>query len=152
MEKQIIHFGIDPGGGVLATLTGNGYAVDACGTSIPKLRQVLDRQDDFAAIAVTENSASEVAAILTTVRSEGKVPLILFQDESGTCDPSIFDLVIPAHADLPDLMDRVVALIERSRVIRSNTKILSERFHSLLRESASLHQQSVTARVEFQRI
>lgn len=49
-------------------------------------------------------------------------------------------------------MERVVALIERSRVIRANTKILGERFHSLLRESASLHEQSVRAGVEFQRI
>jgi len=152
MGTQIIHFGIDPGGGVLAALRGNGYAVDCCGTSIPKLRQVLERQDDFDAIAVTENGASQAVAILTTVRSDGKVPLILFQDETGTYDPSIFDLVIPAHSDLPDLVERVVALIERSRVIRANTKILGEQFHSLLRESASLYEQSVRASVEFQRI
>lgn len=83
---------------------------------------------------------------------QNMLKLILFQDESGTCDPSMFDLVVPAHADLPDLMERVVALIERSRLIRANTKILGERFHSLLRESASLHEQSVRAGVEFQRI
>jgi CheY-like chemotaxis protein len=148
---RIIHFGIDPGGGILAALAGNGYEVNACGASIPKLKRVL-QQDDFDAIVVTEKGASEAVRVLATVRSLGNAPLILFQDESRSCDPSQFDLVIPEYAPLPDLVKRVAALIERSRAIRAETRIQGERFHSLLREAASLREQSVTARVESQRI
>jgi CheY-like chemotaxis protein len=151
MGTRIIHFGIDPGGGILAALAGNGYEVNACGASIPKLKRVL-QQDDFDAIVVTEKGASEAVRVLATVRSLGNAPLILFQDESRSCDPSQFDLVIPEYAPLPDLVKRVAALIERSRAIRAETKIQGERFHSLLREAASLREQSVTARVESQRI
>ena len=78
MGTRIIHFGIDPGGGILAALTANGYEVDACGASIPKLKQVLQQRDNCDAIAVTENSAAKAAGILTTIRSVRKVPLILF--------------------------------------------------------------------------
>jgi CheY-like chemotaxis protein len=151
MGTRIIHFGIDPGGAILAALTGNGYEVNACGASIPKLKQVL-QHDHFDAIAVTENGASEAAGVLAAVRSFGNVPLILFQDESRSCDPSQFDLVIPEYAPLPDLVKRVAALIERSRAIRAETKIQGERFHLLLRKAACLREQSVTACVETQRI
>jgi CheY-like chemotaxis protein len=151
MGTRIIHYGIDPGGGILAALTGNGYEVNTCGASIPKLKKVL-QHDDFDAIAVQEKGASEAVGVLATVRSFGTVPLILFQDGSRSCDSSQFDLVIPEYAPLPDLVKRVAALIERSRAIRAETKIQGERFHSLLREAASLREQSVTARVESQRI
>lgn len=151
MATRIIQFGIVPSD-VLAALAGNGYNVDACGTSITKLRQALQHPDEVAAIAVTENDASNGVGILATVRSIGKVPLILFQGDSRTCDPSQFDLVVPDHAPLPDLLGRVTELIECSRVLRANTKVLAARFHSLLRVSASLHEQSLTACVESRRI
>jgi len=151
LGTRIIHFGIDPGAGILAALTGNGYEVDTCGASIQKLKQLLQRVDDLDAIAVAENGVSKAVEVLAPVRSFGKVPLILFQ-ESRTCDPSQFDLVIPEHTPLSDLLKRIAALIERSRAIRAHTEILGERFHSLLRESTSLREQSVTACVEFQRI
>jgi hypothetical protein len=35
MASRIIYFGIAPDSGVLAALSGNGYEVNACGTSIP---------------------------------------------------------------------------------------------------------------------
>src|SRR5215471_4994512 len=97
MGTRIIQFGVVPAS-VLAALSGNGYEVDACGTSIPKLKQALQQQNDLDAIAVAENSASKASGILTTIRSVRKVPLILFQDNSRTCDPSQFDLVIPKQA------------------------------------------------------
>jgi len=64
MGTRIIQFGIVPNG-ILAALTGNGYEVDACGTSIPKLKQALQQQNEDA-IAVAENSASKAAGILAT--------------------------------------------------------------------------------------
>jgi len=151
MGTRIIQFGVVPGG-ILAAFTGNGYEVDACGTSLPKLRQALQKQNDLDAIAIAENSAPKAAGTLDTIRSVGKVPLILFQDESRTCDPSQFDLVVSEHTSQADLLKKVESLVSRSRLIRANTKILGERFHALLRESTSLLEQSVTARVEFQRI
>lgn len=151
MGTRIIEFGVVPSG-ILAALTGNGYAVDACGTSIPKLKKALRRPDDLDAIALAENAASKVGGILANVRSFAKVPLILVQDESRSCDSLQFDLIVPEHAPLPDLLAKVAALIERSRVIRPETKISRERFHALLRESASLRQQSVAAGVQSRHI
>jgi CheY-like chemotaxis protein len=139
-------------GSILAALTGSGYNIDACGTSITKLKQALQRPDEVDAIAVSENDASDGVGVLATVRSFDKVPLILLQGDSRTYDASQFDLAIPEHDPLPNLLGRVAALIERSRVLRANTSVLAERFHSLLRESASLHEQSVTACVESRRI
>jgi CheY-like chemotaxis protein len=152
MGTRIIHFGIDPSSGILAALAANGYEVDACGTSVPKLKQVLQQRDDFDAVTVTEKDALKVLDVLTPVRSTLKVPLILFQGDSRTADPSQFDLVIPEDVPLSDLLSRVTALIERARTIRAETTVRGERFHSLLREAASLHQQSVVAVVESQRI
>lgn len=151
MGSRIIEFGIVQSG-ILAVLTGNGYEVYACGTSISKLKQALQQSDDLDAIALGENAAPKAVGILAPVRSVGKVPLILFQDERRTCDPSQFDLIIPEHAPLPNLLDKVAALIERSRAIRAETRISRERFHSLLREAASLCEQSVRAGVEFRHI
>jgi hypothetical protein len=127
MGTRIIQFGVVPDG-ILAALAGNGYEVDAWGTSLPKLKQALQQQNDLDAIAVAENGASKAAGILTSVRSLGKVPLILFQDESRTCDPSRFDLVIPEHAPLPDLLTRVAAVIERSRAIHAKQKYWASDF------------------------
>ena len=151
MGTRIIQFGIVPSG-ILAALTGNGYEVDACGTSISKLKQALQQPDDLDAIAIAENGAPKAIAIVANLHSLGKVPLILFQDKSRTCDPAHFDLAIPEDAPLPNLLKRIAALIERSRVIRAEARMSGERFHTLLREAASLCEQSVTARVEFQHI
>ena len=151
MGTRIVQFGILPRG-ILAALTANGYAVDACGPSIPKLKEALQRPSTPDAIALAENSASRVVGILTPIRSIGKVPLILFQDASRTCDPSQFDLTVSAHAPLPTLLERVAALIDRSRTLRAETRLSRERFHSLLREAASLCEQSVRAGVESQHI
>lgn len=151
MGTRIIQFGAVPGD-ILSALTGNGYHVDACGASIAKLEQALQRQDDPDAIAVAENGASEAAGILATVRSSGTVPLILFQDESRTCDPSEFDLVIPEHAPLKDLLERVETLIARSHAIHAESRLQSGQFHFLLRETVSLHQDCVAVGVESQHI
>ena len=151
MGSRIIEFGVVPSG-ILAALTGNGYEVDVCGTSISRLKQALQQSDDLDAIALAENGASKAIGILANVHSFGKVPLILFQDESRTCDPSQFDLVIPEHASLPNLLKRVAELVERSRVIRDETRMSGERFHSMLRQAASLCEQSVRACVEFEHI
>src|SRR5215470_14959764 len=146
MATRVIQFGVvSPA--ILQALSGNGYKVDVCGTSIPKLRQALHKHTDADAITVAEHDASKAAGILTSVRSSGKIPVILFQDESRTCDPAQFDVVVPEHSPLSDLLKKVAAVIERSRAIRAKTNKLGERFHSLLRETASLHEQSVTARV-----
>lgn len=152
MGTRIIHFGIAPSGGILAALTANGYEVNACGRSIPKLKQVLQQRDDFDAVGVTENDATKALDVLTPVRSIIKVPLILFQDDSRTIDPSQFDLVVPEDVPLPDLLDRVAALIERSRIIRAESKISREQRDYLLRQTASLHEEVVTAGVESQRL
>ena len=151
METRIIQFGVVPSG-ILAALTRNGYEVDACGPSIPKLKESLRQADGVDAIALAENGASKAVGILANVHSIGKVPLILFQDESRSCDPSQFDLVIPEHLPLPNLLGKVAALIERSRILRAETKLSSERFKALLRQAASLCEQVVTARVESQHI
>src|SRR5215467_11991168 len=103
MGTRIVHFGIAPSGNILAVLAANGYEVDSCGTSIPKLKQMLQQRDGFDAVSVAENSAPNALEILATVRSHSKVPFILLQDESRTCDPSQFDLAIPEHAALPHL-------------------------------------------------
>ena len=151
MGTRIIQFGVVPPG-VLAALSGNGYEVDACGTSIPKLKEALQRENVLDAIAVAENSASKASGILTTIRSIRRVPVILLQDHSGTCDPSQFDLVIPQHAPLPDLLTRIAAAIERSRVIRAESEMLREQQRSLRGQVASLREQVVAAGVESQRI
>jgi len=151
MAARIIEFGVVPSG-ILATLTGAGYEVDACGRSIPKLKQALQQPDELDAVALAENSTPKVAQILTHIRSVGKIPLILFQDESRTCDRSQFDLIVPEHTSLPSLLAKVAALIEQSRMIRAETEASGERFHSLLRQAASLHEQSVAACVESRRI
>ena len=151
MGTRIIQFGV-VSNDILAALTGNGYEVDACGTSTSKLKRALQQPDDLDAIVLAENSVSKAVGILPKVRSVGKVPLILFQDESRSCDPSQFDLVISEHAPLPDLLKKVAALIEGSRLIRAETKISREQYHALIRESAFLREQSVTACVASQHI
>lgn len=147
MGARIIQFGIIPSS-ILAAFAGNGYEVHACGTSIPKLKEALRQPDHLDAVALAENGASQAVGVLTDVHSLAKVPLILFQDATKTYDPSQFDLVIPEHAPLPNLLERVAALIERSRAIRAETRLSSERFHFLLRQAASLHEQTVAAGVE----
>ena len=149
MGTRIIEFGVVPSG-ILAAFTRTGYEVDACGTSISKLKQALQHSDDLDAIALAESGASKAARILANVHSFGKVPLILFQGETKTCDPSQFDLVIPEHAPFPNLLRKVAALIERSRIIRAETRMSREQYHTLLRQSASLREQSVRAGVESQ--
>jgi len=151
MGTRIIQFGVVPPG-VLAALSGNGYEVDACGTSILKLKEALQRENVVDAIAVAENSASKASGILTTIRSIRRVPVILLQDHSGTCDPSQFDLVIPQHAPLPDLLTRIAAAIERSRVIRAESEMLREQQRFLRGQVASLREQVVTAGVESRRL
>lgn len=151
MGTRIIQFGDVPGG-ILAALTRNGYEVDACGTSIPKLKQSLQQPDDLEAIAVAENGGSKAVEILTFVRSLGKVPLILFQDESRTCDPSQFDLVVPEQAPLPDLLKSVAEVIERSRAVRAESKMLGEHQRFLIREAASLREQALAVHFESQRL
>jgi hypothetical protein len=106
MGARVIQFGAVPVG-ILAALTGNGYELDTCGTSIPKLKQALQRRDDLDAITVAQTDASSVAGIVTTVRSDCKVPLILIQDAGRACDASQFDLVISEHAPVSDLMEQV---------------------------------------------
>lgn len=150
MATRIIQFGTLPSD-ILAALTASGYEVDACGTSTSKLKHALQQPDDLDAIALAENSASKAVEILPSVRSFGKIPLILFQDETKTCDPSQFDLVIPEHAPLPSLLKKVAALIDRSRAIRAETKMSREQFRATLRQSASLRAELATARVEFQK-
>jgi|SRR5215469_3995155 len=151
MGTRIIQFGDVPEG-ILAALTRNGYEVDACGTSVSKLKQAFHEQNDLDAIAIAENSAPKAAGTLAVIRSLGKVPLILFQDDSRTSDPAQFDLAVSEHTPPVDLLKKVESLVAPSRAIHANTKILGERFHSLLRESGSLQEQTVAAGVEFQRI
>lgn len=76
----------------------------------------------------------------------------MFQCDTKTCDPSQFDLIVPEYAPLPNLLKKVAALIERSRALRAEAEISAERFHALLREAASLHEQCVTAGVESEHI
>lgn len=147
MGTRIVQFGIIPSS-ILAAFAANGYEVGACGTSIPKLKEALRQPDHWDAVALAENGASKAVEVLAHVHSLGKVPWILFQDETKTSDPSQFDLVIPEHAPLPNLLERVAALIERSRAIRAETRISRERFHFLLRQTASLLEQTVAAGVE----
>ena len=45
MATRIIQFGIAPSS-ILTALAGNGYNVDACGTSITKLKQALQQPDE----------------------------------------------------------------------------------------------------------
>jgi len=151
VATRIIHFGVDPSGSILAALAANGYEVAVCGTSIPKLKQML-QQRDVDALAVTENDAPQAFDLFTPVRSIRKVPLILFQDGTGTSDTSQFDLAIHNDAPLPDLLDRIAALIERSRSLRAELRMSREQRHLLIAESASLRQEAATARVESQRI
>jgi CheY-like chemotaxis protein len=151
MGTRIIQFGVLPDG-VLAALIENGYELDACGTSIPKLTRALEQHNDVHAIAVAESGASKAKRILTTVHSVGKVPLILFQDESGTCDPSHFDLVIPEHAPLPELLERMASAIERNRAIRANSEVLREQQVFLRGRMISLREQTAALTVDSQRI
>jgi CheY-like chemotaxis protein len=151
MATRIIQFGVVPSG-ILAALTGSGYRVDACGISIPKVQKALQQQKDVDAIAVSEHEASQAAEILNAVRSLDKVPLILFQDHSRTCDPSEFDLAIGEDTPLSNVLKRIAELIETSRALRAQTEVLGERFHCLLRESRSLQQESAAAVVETRHI
>ena len=151
MGTRIVQFGLLPSG-IFAALTANGYEVDACGTSLSKLKQAIQRPDVLDAIALAEKAASNAVAILASVRSSSKVPLILLRDDSKTCDPSQFDLIIPECAPLPYLLEKVAALIERGRAIRAETKISRDQFRLSLREAASLRQESVAARIEFRHL
>ena len=151
MGARILEFGVVPSG-ILAALRETGYEVAACGSSISKLKQALQRPDDLDAIAVAENGAAKALGVLTSVRSLGKVPLILFQDETRTCDLSQFDLAIPINVPLPNLLGRIAALIERSRVIRAEARMSREQYHTLIRQSAFLREQSVTAGVDSQQL
>lgn len=151
MGTSIVEFGDVPSG-ILAAFAGNGYGVKACGTSIPKLQEAVQHPDDLDAIVLAENGVSEAVTILAPVRSIGGVPLILLHDQNRTCDPSQFDLIVPEDAPLPKLLAKVAACIERSRVVRAETKKSGERLHMLLRQAASLREQSVTATIDSQHI
>src|SRR5215472_2145648 len=152
MDARIVYFGTSQSDGILAALVANGYQVAACGTSILKLKQMLQQRDEVDALAVTEDDAPKALDILSTVRSIRKVPLILFQDDNRTSHTSHFDLAIPSDVPLPALLDRVAALIEQSRSLRAELRMSREQHHSLIGVSASLRQEATAARVESRRI
>ena len=145
MGTRIVEFGAVPSG-ILAALIEKGYRVDACGTSILKLKETLQQPGELDAIALAESGAAKAVRVLAPVRTIEKIPIILFEDGSRTSDGSQFDLVIPEHAQLENLLGKVAALIEWTRAIRAETTISRERLHSLSREAASLRDQSVTTR------
>lgn len=129
---------------IVSTLTNNGYEVDECGISIFKLNDALQREES-AAVAVEEDGAPLSEKIITSVRSVSSLPLILFQGGVRTYDPSIFDLVITPRTPTNDWLSRVKELVERSGTICAETKAVRERHRSLMQESASLVEASVTA-------
>src|SRR5262245_20055888 len=85
MGTRIIEFDIVPTG-ILAAFTGSSYEVGPCVTSISKLKDALQQPGALDAIALAENGAAKALEIVTAARFLGKVPLILFQDETKTCD------------------------------------------------------------------
>ena len=126
MATRIVHFGVDERA-VLANLANCGYDVEECGTSIPKLSDVLQR-NHWDAVVVEEDSVALGAEILATARSFDSIPFILFRGQANTYEHSHFDLVIPPHIPANDWLRKVEEEIDRNRAVRAKSRLAGRGF------------------------
>jgi hypothetical protein len=62
--------------------------------SIDRVRQVLAKSNNFAAVTFHNDLVAPASEVVTTVRELSRAPLILFRNPLVDCDDWLFDLVI----------------------------------------------------------
>ncbi len=137
MADRIVHFGTDDCHRALV-LTNTGYEVADCGTSLKALESAL-QENEFCAIAISEDHTRLAEQAAITARSLTAVPIILFEGAARRYDSSNFDHIIERGTPPPDWLRQFAAVVDRSRATREQSRNIS-------RESAFLQQQSAGTR------
>lgn len=140
MAARIVHFGADNCSRLLV-LEHAGYEIDHC-PSVVKLGLALTTERDADAVIVTADPKAPRHEVIALVRSRCASPLILFQTAGSGYDEPDFDLVIPALTPTHEWLEKIAAIIERSRSIAADPKSASE-------QSAVIRQKAVAAKLKF---
>jgi CRP/FNR family transcriptional regulator len=124
MTARIVHFGIDDFDR-LRTLRDAGYSVDSS-NSLTELQPLLNSSEHIDAVAITEPSGGVPGDVMSFVRSNSDVPLILFRGWNSSAVESEFNLVVPVLAP-PDMWLReIAALTEHVRVRRAKFEHMTQ--------------------------
>jgi hypothetical protein len=114
MATRIVHFGEDYNDRI-QLLTGSGYAVEACGTSLAKLNESLCQAVD--AVVIEEDGSPSEIDIVSIVRSHNWVPLILFEGVARKFDSLQFDTAIPVNTPARYWLFMVSQTVEQKRAL-----------------------------------
>ena len=139
MAARIVHFGADNCCRLLV-LEHAGYEIDHC-SSVVKLGLALTTEREADAVVITEDPEAPRREAIALVRSRCAAPLILFQTAGSGYEESDFDLVIPALTSTHEWLEKIGAIIERSRSMMADSKSVSE-------QSAALRQKAAAARLK----
>jgi hypothetical protein len=144
MAARIIHFGTDSCSRLLV-LEHAGYDVDDC-PSLIKLDSALAARRSAAAVLMTEDPRVPRREAITLVRSRSSAPLILFQTVAPSVDELEFDLVIPVLTPPREWLEKIAAIIERSRSIIADSKSVREQSVALRQQASVIRRQSALER------
>src|SRR5215472_7851390 len=147
MASRIVHFGIDQRA-VLPTLQQNGYDLDDCGISLPRLDDALNAAD-VDAVVITECALQPAIEAADITRSHSSALLIFFENAKSVCDCKSFDLVIPLRVPSSRWLTQVAELIEKTQALRQVTHSAQEGedFLQIPTSSALDHAESLKERV-----
>jgi hypothetical protein len=150
MATTIVHFGVDECVRLLV-LSGAGYSVDACGTSIAKFHERL-LQGHTDAIAVSSEGLTLEESVASTARSLSKASLILFEGPHSHLERSQFDLVISPGTGPNEWLAMISELLERSRAIQKYSQALHAEAGALRQECARTREESALQRDRAKRL
>lgn len=135
MASRIVHFGIDQRA-VLPILQQNGYDLEDCGISLPRLDDALNAAD-VDAVVISESTSQPAVEAASITRSHSSASLILFENTKTSDNRESFDLVIPLSVPSSRWLKQVAQLIEKTYGLRRNSQSALERSDSVQRRVSS---------------
>jgi CheY-like chemotaxis protein len=145
MASRIVHFGIDQRA-ALPILQQNGYDLEDCGISLPRLDDALNAAD-VDAVVISQSTSQPAVEAASITRSHSSALLILFENTKSTSNRESFDLVIPLRVPSSRWLKQVAQLIEKTYALRQ-TQSVPERSDSSLHQSAATRENTQFLRAE----
>ena len=138
MASSIVHVGRDDCARLLVLKTA-GYDILDCGLSTRRLQKSL--QLPYEAIVVSESVGLVQSKALSLVGSQS-APVILFESVERILEPSGFDLVVPSLTSPEIWLERIEALLAKSKTLHKESQATRATSVELRATSNSLREQS----------
>jgi hypothetical protein len=136
MAAKVIHFGPDECHRLMV-LRSAGYSVEDC-RSLAELRAILDAGAAADALLMSDAEGVDPQEAIAVARSRESLPVVLFRSTNLTYQESGIDLVVHCLTPPEVWLNQMDSLIERSRILRAQSKALVDQSAQLRRESAAV--------------